>query len=65
MRPTASPSPVPVKLLVVWVTTRCQLRCRYCYMGAGEVEETDLDVRTFATAAQNLGLCPGAELQIA
>lgn len=57
--------PAAFKLLVVWVTTRCQLRCRYCYMQAGDVPEADLDVKTFATAAQNLGLGAGAEVQIA
>ena len=57
--------PLVVKLLVVWVTTRCQLRCRYCYMSAGDVPEVDLDERTFAAAAQNLGLGLGAEVQIA
>jgi uncharacterized protein len=58
-------APIAVKLLVVWVTTRCQLRCRYCYMSAGETPETDLDTRDFAAAARNLGLGPGAEVQIA
>jgi uncharacterized protein len=58
-------SPIAVKLLVVWVTTRCQLRCRYCYMSAGEVAAVDLDEETFLAAAQNLGLGPGAEVQIA
>lgn len=54
-----------LKLLVVWVTTRCQLRCRYCYMSAGDVQETDLAPETFATAARHLGLGPDAEVQIA
>ena len=62
---TAPSPPAAVKLLVVWVTTRCQLRCRYCYMSAGEVPEVDLDPQTFAAAARNLGLGPGAEVQIA
>lgn len=57
--------PAAIKLLVVWVTTRCQLRCRYCYMSAGDVPSVDLDAQTFAVAARNLGLGPGAEVQIA
>jgi uncharacterized protein len=56
---------VAVKLLVVWVTTRCQLRCPYCYMGAGDVAPVDLDAVTFRLAADKLGLGPGAEVQIA
>jgi uncharacterized protein len=61
---TESPT-AAIKLLVVWVTTRCQLRCRYCYMSAGDVPGVDLDAQTFAAAARNLGLGPGAEVQIA
>ncbi|MDR1934446.1 MAG: radical SAM protein [Candidatus Accumulibacter sp.] len=57
--------PIAIRLLVVWVTTRCQLRCRYCYMSAGDVPEVNLDERSFAAAARNLGLGPGAEVQIA
>ena len=54
-----------LKLLVVWATTRCQLRCRYCYMSAGDVHEIDLDPEVFATAASNLGVNAGTEIQIA
>ena len=54
-----------LKLLVVWATTRCQLRCRYCYMSAGDVPEIDLDPEVFATAAGNLGVNAGTEIQIA
>jgi uncharacterized protein len=57
--------PIGIRFLVVWATTRCQLRCRYCYMSAGETPEIDLDERAFAAAARNLGLGPGAEVQIA
>jgi uncharacterized protein len=70
-RPTAGIPPPPehpplkVKLLVVWVTTRCQLRCRYCYMSAGDVPEIDLDPLDFSAAARNLGLGPGAQVEIA
>jgi uncharacterized protein len=34
-------------------------------MSAGDVPEVDLDPQTFAVAARNLGLAPGAEVQIA
>ncbi|MDR0576521.1 MAG: radical SAM protein [Candidatus Accumulibacter sp.] len=57
--------PIAIGFLVVWATTRCQLRCRYCYMSAGDTPEIDLDVRAFAAAARHLGLGPGAEVQIA
>lgn len=51
-------------LLVVWVTTRCQLSCRACYLGAGPVGE-DLDPALVGRAIAALGLAPGAQLQIA
>lgn len=54
-----------LRLLVAWVSTRCQLRCSYCYMSAGEVPEVDLDPRTFLAAAQNLGVGPRTEVQLA
>lgn len=67
---TSVPHPRPhsatgLKLLVVWATTRCQLRCRYCYMSAGEAPEADLDPEVFAAAARNLGVNAGTEIQIA
>jgi uncharacterized protein len=65
MPPSDNLSHAAIRLLVVWVTTRCQLRCRYCYMSAGDVPGIDLDAPTFAAAARNLGLGPGAEVQIA
>lgn len=61
----ASALAIAIKLLVVWVTTRCQLRCPYCYMSAGDVAPIDLDATTFRLAADRLGLGPGAEVQIA
>lgn len=54
-----------MNLLVVWITTRCQLRCRYCYMGAGETAAYDLDPETFSRAYLSLGMEPGCEIQIA
>lgn len=54
-----------IKLLVVWATTRCQLRCRYCYMAAGECTAADLDPADFAMAAETLGLAADGEVQIA
>ena len=61
----AAPPSIAVKLLVVWLTNRCQLRCKYCYMSAGDVAPVDLDTQTFRLAAEKLGLGPGAEVQIA
>ena len=61
----AAPPTIAVKLLVVWLTTRCQLRCRYCYMSAGDMALVDLDEQTFRLAADKLGLGAGAEVQIA
>lgn len=54
-----------MNLLVVWITTRCQLRCRYCYMAAGDVAARDLDPETFSRAYEALGMEPGCEIQIA
>jgi uncharacterized protein len=54
-----------MNLLVVWLTTRCQLRCRYCYMGAGDVPACDLDPEAFSRAYAALGMAPGCEIQIA
>ena len=54
-----------LRFLVVWATTRCQLRCRYCYMSAGDVPEIDLDPEVFVTAASNLGVNASTEIQIA
>ncbi|SBV90577.1 Radical SAM domain protein [uncultured Alphaproteobacteria bacterium] len=54
-----------MKLLVVWATTRCQLRCRYCYMSAGACAAADLDPAEFDRAAETLGLSPFGEVQIA
>jgi len=59
------PPPGGLKLLVVWVTTRCQLRCRYCYMAAGDTAAVDLDPRLFARAGETLGLAADGEVQIA
>lgn len=52
-------------LLVVWLTTGCQLRCRYCYMQAGDGGRQDLSPALFAQALAALPLRHGAELQIA
>ncbi len=52
-------------LLVAWLTTGCQLRCRYCYMRAGDVARRDLKPSLFAQALATLPFRPGAELQIA
>lgn len=68
MAETRVPSPGSgdgLKLLVVWATTRCQLRCRYCYMSAGQCAAADLDPTDFARAAETLGLRPEGEVQIA
>ncbi|WP_337998240.1 radical SAM protein [Oleispirillum naphthae] len=65
MHEEAAAAPGLLKLLVVWVTTRCQLRCRYCYMEGGEVAAEDLDPRLFSRVAQTVGFAPGAEVQIA
>lgn len=54
-----------LNLLVVWTTTRCQLRCRYCYVAAGEVPAHDLDPAVFARALRTLGFARGGEIQIA
>ncbi len=54
-----------MNLLVVWLTTRCQLRCRYCYMAAGDVAAHDLDPEAFSRAYAALGMEPGCEIQIA
>jgi len=54
-----------IDLLVAQVTTGCQLRCRYCYMRAGDIPREDLSEDTFALALKNLPIAPGAELQIA
>lgn len=54
-----------IDLFVVWVTTACQLHCRYCYMQAGDVPRTDLDPRLFTRALSTLPVRSGGELQIA
>lgn len=54
-----------IDLLVAWVTTGYQLRCRACYMRAGDRPREDLSLDTFALALKNLPISPGAELQIA
>lgn len=57
--------PNAIDLMVVWLTTGCQLRCRYCYMRGGETERIDLDPAMFDRALTALPLHAGCELQIA
>jgi uncharacterized protein len=53
-----------IDLLVVWVTTACQLRCRYCYMQAGDRPRRDLDPGLFDMALATLPVHPRTEIQI-
>lgn len=55
----------PIDLMVLWPTTGCQLRCRYCYMRGGDAAREDLDPAVFAQALATLPIRPGAVLQIA
>lgn len=56
---------VPTQLLIVWVTNRCTLRCRGCYMSAGDVPGVDLDPNLFDAAMRNLSFVKGGSVQIA
>jgi uncharacterized protein len=56
--------PPVIDLLVVWVTTACQLRCRYCYMQAGDGPRRDLDPGLFELALATLPVGRRTEIQI-
>lgn len=58
-------APPTIDFLVAWLTTGCQLRCRYCYMRGGDVARVDLDPGLFARALETLPLRAGGVLQIA
>jgi uncharacterized protein len=53
-----------VELLVLWLTIRCQLRCRYCYLGSARQDETAAGAdMTMETVERVLGLIEPSELQ--
>ncbi len=54
-----------IDFMVVWPTTGCQLRCRYCYMHGGDIARVDIDPAAFARALETLPLRAGGVLQIA
>ena len=56
---------VATQLLIVWVTNRCTLRCKGCYMSAGDIPGRDLDPDLFAQALDNLSFVKGGSVQIA
>jgi uncharacterized protein len=56
--------PPAIDLVVVWATTACQLRCRYCYMQAGDGPRRDLDPGLFDLALATLPVGRQTEIQI-
>jgi len=53
-----------VESLVIWLTTRCQLRCRACYLAAGP-DGVDLELALAEAAFARLRPSPGAVLHLA
>lgn len=56
-----SPTPPPVRYLVLWLTTACNLRCAYCYRGDQEPEVMPLDV---ARAALQIAAASGLPFHV-
>ncbi len=56
-----SSTPPPVRYLVLWLTTACNLRCAYCYRGDQEPEVMPLDV---ASAALQIAAASGLPFHV-
>lgn len=52
-----------IELLALWLTTRCQLRCRYCYLGGARRDATALGAdMTMDTVEQVLDMIEPSQL---
>lgn len=54
-----------IRLAVLWLTTRCNLRCGYCYMRGGEAAGEDMTADTLERVFKRFGTDDLEEVQLA